>query len=69
MTVKVGSAYSKDTSFVILHLTPSLITVFMFLNTQILIDGVVKSPKANIDNHKYVDAAIIQIHGKTNKQP
>ena len=68
MMMKVGSAYSKDTSFVISHLTTFLSAVFVFLNTRSLIDGTVKLLEAKIYKHKAVDANIIQIDGKMKKQ-
>ena len=68
MRMKVGSAYSKNTSFVISHLTTSLSAAFVFLNTRSLIDGIVKSLEAKIDKHEAVEADIIQIHGNMKKQ-
>ena len=64
----MGSAYSKNTSFVISHLTTSLSAAFVFLNTRSLIDGIVKSLEAKIDKHEAVEADIIQIHGNMKKQ-
>ena len=63
----MGSAYQKVTSFIISHPASFFSTLFAFLNTWSLIDGIMKLLESKIDKHNYVEADIIQTHGKIKK--